>query len=1337
MNIIFECHFPEEEDYKHLFRITAADPTDRAWPGFQEKASQVEQAERLLIFEHAAADPTNPTNNRSAAALRLLRFPSRRKTDMLKRAASLDSSNPTSRLKRQLSQCSKVVRPLDISTSTQSTNTDPMAATESYEEARMHLQSLKLVAHSPKNFHPRAFTSKRPTASLPYVTHLIPREILTESLPQKPAGNFLFKALPMPPVDEVEAERTASQSTKWKTDLGRSSSAPTRVRFANPMVQYSSSHTNTPKSASELSSKLSQRPATTNGEPPRSCIKSSTTVEHHKEAGKNRVISEILHSDPVRLYCDSPLPEEDQLQDTIKLMADWIFPEELDGGRNKQLQQGDRGGGVTVDHGHARCWNSRNSRELMPSSNNVGKDIRSGSTSHKLELNDEPRCLQQSRTGHFPAPNYPLPLPEESFPSPSLSLSAAAPFTSLMPISLQHPSREKLACTVPFQRQEKQEHSSPVPKDRRDTSIKFAMSSKTRRIAVSSNFNNGGRARKLPVQGMRIPTGGKITAGGSGEQDSEHRSATTDPRQISSNDSGKLAGLSSPAIDEEEDQCHQNTGPLSLFDSDNNRCFRERTDQKSTPSSPHSSEPLTLPPSKDASSSQLCPLSPTTRNLPISPSSCPDYQALTLVSPVAPCHPNSRLGSPHSVASLLPVPEGGSSSSQPDSRSDVSQSSDTSRDFSPEELLLSPDSLDLSARSSSAHSSSLPSSPITHRPTITTTTTTSPLSWNCLPVHAFDHAENSVDQHSEPSSPSIVIASETKKPDGLDMFGRELEGQAAGVEKDGKIKIRRRRDTIAVGEERRRVPITAVCSGARRSCTSSSNRWAKWDSYLSEQQEEVVESVMMGSSSESSGTSTTGRSSFSESHATEDSLLWDSAPQIAIIKPDQSLFSELSFSPLHPTDPATGLDDLLLADTHCLFHSASLGNQATSGPSNHSPGAVSNSLAQDQAPFSNQEYAARPNLSARPDVTAKISKPPMISRKRCLPFIVPKRYDPPDTWARRRRRRSHRTGSTNRRTTLPSGENAWAPSLHDHPGEEENKMRMITKFESSLLRFAPTILRRILEELEYHDFLSLSQVSRVLRAGFALGEAKETILQVFLGHLGYCRCLTNVKATKNNRSLHGTTIEMDGFETSTSNVPLLLKDGRSEWAREAMMDTKFSWSLMTRLRKIHTSNPLEITLQELHSFQRFWETGGEERLLIRARFLAENPHTFPAQHSLHCRFENTPFSNPNPALFRLWIPAASPRMSKADVLKCEVELLRQVIRARKKRKRKTYFFFTYRSGIHAFVRRGDIIWNLALDKSEMGSKLIYDGLHLQELSDLEDPAGHIPVSNQQKRFPCP
>lgn len=297
----------------------------------------------------------------------------------------------------------------------------------------------------------------------------------------------------------------------------------------------------------------------------------------------------------------------------------------------------------------------------------------------------------------------------------------------------------------------------------------------------------------------------------------------------------------------------------------------------------------------------------------------------------------------------------------------------------------------------------------------------------------------------------------------------------------------------------------------------------------------------------------------------------------------------------------------------------------------------------------------------------------------------------------------------------------------------------MTKFESSLLRFAPSILGRILLELEYRDFLSLSQVSRVLRAGFAQGEAKETILMVFLGHLGYCPCLTSFQATRNPPGARGTrpTTKPDGFETRTSNVPLLLQDGRSDWTREAVTDTQFPWSLMTKLRKIHPSNPLEITLQELHAFHRFWEAGGEDRLVgarsahcqefsfiqgycrahnrlaIRARFLSHNPASIPRVHSLHCRLENThssmAFSAPDPAVLRLWIPPASPRMSKAEVLKCEVELLR--------------------SGIHPFLRRGDIIWNLAIGHSETGSRLVYDGQHLHELANLWDPAGHRPVSN--------
>jgi hypothetical protein len=62
----------------------------------------VHQAERLLKFESPAGDSPN------SSKVEGLRSPS--KWAKSKHAASLDSSNPTSRLKRQLSECSKATR---------------------------------------------------------------------------------------------------------------------------------------------------------------------------------------------------------------------------------------------------------------------------------------------------------------------------------------------------------------------------------------------------------------------------------------------------------------------------------------------------------------------------------------------------------------------------------------------------------------------------------------------------------------------------------------------------------------------------------------------------------------------------------------------------------------------------------------------------------------------------------------------------------------------------------------------------------------------------------------------------------------------------------------------------------------------------------------------------------------------------------------------------------------------------------------------------------------------------------------------------------------------------
>lgn len=75
-------------------------------------------------------------------------------------------------------------------------------------------------------------------------------------------------------------------------------------------------------------------------------------------------------------------------------------------------------------------------------------------------------------------------------------------------------------------------------------------------------------------------------------------------------------------------------------------------------------------------------------------------------------------------------------------------------------------------------------------------------------------------------------------------------------------------------------------------------------------------------------------------------------------------------------------------------------------------------------------------------------------------------------------------------------------------------------------------------------------------------------------------------------------------------------------------------------------------------------------------------------------------------LLRVWVPAKSNWMDDAEVVECEREI--------------------FRAGVWSHLKRGDVVWNVAIGDFANEGKLLFDGKYLRDLSYVYEPVGHLP-----------
>lgn len=87
----------------------------------------------------------------------------------------------------------------------------------------------------------------------------------------------------------------------------------------------------------------------------------------------------------------------------------------------------------------------------------------------------------------------------------------------------------------------------------------------------------------------------------------------------------------------------------------------------------------------------------------------------------------------------------------------------------------------------------------------------------------------------------------------------------------------------------------------------------------------------------------------------------------------------------------------------------------------------------------------------------------------------------------------------------------------------------------------------------------------------------------------------------------------------------------------------------------------------------------------------------------------SPWKPGRAALFRVWVPPRDPSgwLSDDELASCELEL--------------------YNSGVWNFMKRGDVVWDVAVPDSMNDGKYIFDGHYLRDLSYAYDVVGHLPA----------
>jgi hypothetical protein len=255
------------------------------------------------------------------------------------------------------------------------------------------------------------------------------------------------------------------------------------------------------------------------------------------------------------------------------------------------------------------------------------------------------------------------------------------------------------------------------------------------------------------------------------------------------------------------------------------------------------------------------------------------------------------------------------------------------------------------------------------------------------------------------------------------------------------------------------------------------------------------------------------------------------------------------------------------------------------------------------------------------------------------------------------------------------------PEAVDEPQQLPPPRQIRPRVELALTVFPQSILTNLLRYLDYLEFRPLCELSRIMRRAFSEGEAKEVILERYLGDVGYRRVplprgliLGKSVSTYNGGNPQKRTSNVPRTGSSSGSQGRFGVSSGSHVAKAEVINislrdmdafqagASFSPNDYALCAKAHKSSPLDVlTLRMIRASTRAWN-----RILLRVRsqpaVLAEASRRStigPGQKIGTVRRPATPMLKPGRApVLRVWVPTKQSWMTDEELVECEREIWR-------------------------------------------------------------------------------
>ncbi|GAA5960693.1 hypothetical protein JCM3765_007293 [Sporobolomyces pararoseus] len=262
-------------------------------------------------------------------------------------------------------------------------------------------------------------------------------------------------------------------------------------------------------------------------------------------------------------------------------------------------------------------------------------------------------------------------------------------------------------------------------------------------------------------------------------------------------------------------------------------------------------------------------------------------------------------------------------------------------------------------------------------------------------------------------------------------------------------------------------------------------------------------------------------------------------------------------------------------------------------------------------------------------------------------------------------------------------EDSARPSESQSASEDRPRSRMEVAFKD----VTRPLLKIMLPFLEYRDVASLRQTSRTLKRSLET-DGRELILERFLGGQGY-RSLSD-----SNRDL---------FLLGDGLISLDLRD--LSVFRAAQNLTLDDYSSFAKAYIAGNISPSRLRLARA-------TTRAHNRVVLRLRIQtilppsSFDPPSFPDLRQV----KQPAYKAPRAPQLRAWVPTVKGQswMTDQEVIECERELFRSG------------------KGVWAQLKKGDVVYNTAIEAFGNCGRLLFDGRYLRDLAFEFDVVGHVP-----------